>query len=366
MKRIVWGSFGIAVVMLLCFNFTQAQDPPAKYFNWKYNPTDSMATTCPPYVKLNMASLYLGTMAHADSVYWLLKFSNSGFVKADSNTTKNPITLSYAINNFMPIVSLIDSLNWNIAFTRSEKLVADSSRWNANMDSTRANNLFGTKSPIAGSSSIVTVGTLTGGAIGSGFTAIDTAHTNAVSNIWAGANITVTPRGKGFQISASTGSSPDTATVTHLFGTQTMIDLKLAKDDSGSTPGVAGKYFTPTMGALKASIYQSRDICVDSSMISVNDTIQFFVTQRAIVLDSIKVKCRATTANIVISFRYGTGATLNGTVIEAVTATSVTTGTVVVAADIDAGSIAVNQYVWFLFPTITTKPKQAHIIFYYH
>jgi hypothetical protein len=122
---------------------------------------------------------------------------------------------------------------------------------------------------------------------------------------------------------------------------------------------------TVAQGGIGTSVL-SRDIVADSSMISLNDTIQFFITTKAIVLDSIKVKCRATTASIVIDYRYGTGSTLAGTAIITSPAASTNTTTGTLVTSFDNGSIPANNYIWFLFPTITTKPKQTHITFYYH
>lgn len=51
--------------------------------------------------------------------------------RGDTNTTKHAITLSYAVDNFCPIVS---ATNWNTAYTRSGKLVDDSTKWNTAYD----------------------------------------------------------------------------------------------------------------------------------------------------------------------------------------------------------------------------------------
>jgi hypothetical protein len=110
----------------------------------------------------------------------------------------------------------------------------------------------------------------------------------------------------------------------------------------------------------------SKDIIIDSSRISVNDTSDFFVTNKAITLDSIKVIGRGAGMNITINYRYGDGATLAGTAIisSPSASTSVTKGTVVTT--FDNGTIPSNNRIWFLFPTVATKPTQAHIVFYYH
>jgi hypothetical protein len=110
----------------------------------------------------------------------------------------------------------------------------------------------------------------------------------------------------------------------------------------------------------------SKDIIVDSSNISINDTSDFFITNKAITLDSIKVIGRGEAMSIVVDYRYGSGATLAGTAIinSPGASTSITTGTLVTS--FNSGTIPVNNRIWFLFPTVTTKPKQAHIIFYYH
>jgi hypothetical protein len=110
----------------------------------------------------------------------------------------------------------------------------------------------------------------------------------------------------------------------------------------------------------------SKDIIVDSSNISINDTSDFFITNKAITLDSIKVIGRGIAMSIVVDYRYGDGTALAGTKIitSPGASTSITKGTVVTS--FDNGTIPANNRIWFLFPTVTTKPKQAHIIFYYH
>jgi|WetSurMetagenome_2_1015567.scaffolds.fasta_scaffold412031_2 hypothetical protein len=133
---------------------------------------------------------------------------------------------------------------------------------------------------------------------------------------------------------------------------------------------IFSKIFTSTFSivpAFKDSINRtSKDIVVDSSKISVNDTSDFFITNKAITIDSIKVIGRGVAMSIVVSYRYGTGTTLAGTAIitSPGASTSITTGTVVTS--LDNRYVPANNRIWFLFPTVTTKPKQAHIVFYYH
>ena len=110
----------------------------------------------------------------------------------------------------------------------------------------------------------------------------------------------------------------------------------------------------------------SNDIIVDGSMITTYDTIDSFITRKAIVLDSIKVIGRGDAMDITVDYRYGSGISLDGTAIisNPIASTSTTTGTLVTAFDNSA--IPANNRIWFLFPTVTATPRQAHIVFYYH
>jgi 3-methyladenine DNA glycosylase AlkD len=122
--------------------------------------------------------------------------------------------------------------------------LADTSKYQEMIDSASTNGwyrrayvdaLLSVKSPIAGSSSIVTVGTLTGGAIGTGFTVIDTPYIQM-------------PKIEAWVLAHSSAASVDTTTG-HI-STQTMDNLRLSKSDSSSTIA-PGKYWTPAMAAGK-------------------------------------------------------------------------------------------------------------------
>ena len=112
--------------------------------------------------------------------YW---FGGKFWEKGDSNTTKNPITLSYAVDNFLKITDTTSK------FPDYDYLSA----------------ILAYYSPLAGSTSITTLGTITTG-VWSG-TSIDTAKTNALSYLWSSYGMTLSVRGRGFQSDVDTTSA---------------------------------------------------------------------------------------------------------------------------------------------------------------
>ncbi len=113
--------------------------------------------------------------------------------------------------------------------------LADTSKYFEAMDSAGTNGwyrrayidaLLSGKSPLAGSASITTVGTLISGAIGSGFTAIDTGKTDAIGAVIAGSGISISKiGGHKYQIINTASTAAPDSSAGH-YSTQTMDALK--------------------------------------------------------------------------------------------------------------------------------------------
>jgi hypothetical protein len=112
-----------------------------------------------------------------------MRVTNGGNVDIGSTTTDSTLRVAGS-GNFTTNLKVGGTIN---GYTLSNGSALDTVQFKSNLATTY--------SAIAGSSSIVTVGGLTGGSIGVGFTNIDTVHTNAVSGLDAGAGITVASSG---------------------------------------------------------------------------------------------------------------------------------------------------------------------------
>ena len=110
---------------------------------------------------------------------------------------------------------------------------------------------------------------------------------------------------------------------------------------------------------------QNRTIIVDTSMVTLTDTISFWRTDRAIVIDSILVVGNGAAMSVTVDYRYGLTRNGAGTAIinSPSASTSITYGTVVTS--FNSASIPAGSFVRFRFSAVTTK-SQVTIIAYYH
>jgi hypothetical protein len=118
---------------------------------------------------------------------------------------------------------------------------------------------------------------------------------------------------------------------------------------------------------LKASRYQTRDIALDTSyMRTANaDTIRFFRTNRAIVVDSISVSCEGTSVNITLDFRFGYNAHGAGTaLVNSPSALTNATNPNVISS-FNTAAIPASRVVYFMVSAITTR-QNSLITIYYH
>ncbi|MFA5382800.1 MAG: right-handed parallel beta-helix repeat-containing protein [Candidatus Micrarchaeia archaeon] len=125
MKRLLFLIFTLSAI---CFGGDN------KRLEWFYDTSTLIATPYPSTVTLSLSSTGLGTMAMCDSTYIkslislklntadvkngayvdTVEFGNKFETRADTNTTKHAITLSYAVDNFCGIAS---ATNWNTAYS---------------------------------------------------------------------------------------------------------------------------------------------------------------------------------------------------------------------------------------------------------
>ena len=216
-----------------------------------------------------VAGRTIKTMAAADSLEILARTG----VLADSNTTKHYITLTYAINHYQPIISLIDTTKWNTAYnwgnwshtTISGYGITDAmAKGDSSATPNGAKYLTATEgnsnySPLAGSSSIVTTGTLTSGGIGSGFTSIDTSYTNAVSKIVCNNPLSTVTSGKARFLSVDTSSkSYGLATLNNVARTYSLLAGSSSIVTTGTlTSGGIGSGFTAIDHSYLTGIVQA-------------------------------------------------------------------------------------------------------------
>jgi hypothetical protein len=202
------------VLLLLCSTFAIAQ--PYREFKWKDSTGIGGLHVAVPLIPGGIlgtsSGTYIGFSDTTNPTGFLPYWWNGKFeTRSDTNTTKHPITLNYAVDNFAPITLVT---NWNTAYTDRLKwdggstgLIAATGRTSLGLNNGAMVDTveFGNKySPIAGSSSIITTGVLASGSLATGFTTIDTALTNAVSKITVKTGILVTKIAKDYVIEPDT------------------------------------------------------------------------------------------------------------------------------------------------------------------
>ena len=166
-----------------------------------------------------------GLEGHAAS-YFQVALGYTPFSRADSNTSPGAVSLYYAVQHFMPLKSFADTVNWNTAFGWGS--------WAAN---------FGT-----------TIGTICQGSDSRLSDArTPTAHTQAISTIsdasTVGQNLVklTNPSAITFlQVNADNSVTAQSASAQ-----VTAIGAR-SNGDSSAIAGTAGKYYTPTMAGSKA------------------------------------------------------------------------------------------------------------------
>jgi hypothetical protein len=234
-----------------------------------------------PVKKYILALLFLPILVNAQQGF------PSGIKTSDIYAFRNGlITIHDSVQLLVPfsqsyISHLQDSLNTRFRYSDTTAFLTKVLK---NADSTTERNystyLYSLK---AGSSSIVTVGTLTSGAIGSGFTLIDTSHTAAkVRKIVQGTNITISPAsGVGDVTISATGSGG----LVTAGGWTTFGGGRVYTTNSGDTVNVRSGAADTTGGKGRLNVYGG--LYATGNAI-INGTVNTFTLNNGSALDTVE------------------------------------------------------------------------------